>query len=92
MIKKLGIVAILAVGLALGVLGVPATDAELATSLAPSETVCSSAPTWSDVGGGDNYFFCAASQCVKIIGLCSGNAALVLAGAVGGGIACGFGW
>ena len=42
--------------------------------------------------GEGSYFFCAMGQTIKYIGLFSGNAPLALAGAVGGGIACGMGW
>jgi hypothetical protein len=54
-----------------------------------SATVVTPAP--ADVVGGDHYFFCAAGQTIKIVGLFTGNAGLVLVGAVGGGLACGFG-
>jgi hypothetical protein len=42
--------------------------------------------------GGDNYFYCAAAQVVKYVGLVTGNVGLIVGGAIAGGIACGFGW
>ncbi len=42
--------------------------------------------------GAANYFFCAAFQTIKIAGFLTGQPAAVLAGAIGGGLSCGFGW
>jgi hypothetical protein len=56
-------------------------DTAPAVSLAPA-----------DATGGGNFYFCAAAQTFKIIGLFTANAGMVLAGAVAGGVACGMGW
>ena len=45
-----------------------------------------------EVVGGRQYYVCAALQAIKIVGLFTGNVPFVVAGAIGGGLACGFGW
>jgi hypothetical protein len=46
----------------------------------------------AEVRGAANFFFCALGQTVKFLGLFSGNLPLTVAGAIGGGLACGLGW
>jgi hypothetical protein len=55
----------------------------------PDAIVPASAP---DVVGGRQFYVCAAFQAIKIVGLFTGNVPLVVTGAIGGGLACGFGW
>ncbi len=45
----------------------------------------------ADPTGGIN-FWCALFQTVKIVSLVTGQLEGVVVGAIGGGIACGFGW
>ncbi len=84
--------------LALAGFGAPGdttADLELASSppliAGPTEDVGPGPPTWSSAVGGEDYFYCCLGQTLKVIGLFTGNVALVVAGAVGGGIACGLG-
>jgi hypothetical protein len=49
-------------------------------------------PLAGELVGGRDFFFCAALQAVKVVGLFTANPTMVLAGAIGGGVACGFGW
>ncbi len=42
--------------------------------------------------GGADYFLCAAFQAIKVGGMVLGRPDAALLGAIGGGIACGFGW
>jgi hypothetical protein len=42
--------------------------------------------------GGRNYFFCAAFQVIKYAGMATAQPEAVLAGAIGSGIACAYGW
>jgi len=42
--------------------------------------------------GGRNYFFCAAFQIIKYAGMATAQPEAVLAGAIGSGIACAYGW
>ena len=45
-----------------------------------------------DPVGGARYFLCAAFQTVKYGGMILGRPDAVIVGAIGSGIACGFGW
>lgn len=42
--------------------------------------------------GGRDYFFCAAFQVIKYAGMITGRPEAVLAGAIGSGVACAYGW
>jgi hypothetical protein len=75
------VLGLLAAGLLVAALGVLDSSADT-TSPAPV----------ADVVGGRHFYFCAAFQAVKLVGLFTANAPLVLAGAIGGGLSCGFGW
>ncbi|MBZ0268276.1 hypothetical protein K8I85_08970 [bacterium] len=55
-----------------------------APSLAPD--------TDADPVGGRNYFFCAAFQIIKYTGMATAQPHAVLAGAIGSGVACAYGW
>lgn len=80
-----GMRALLVVALALVAVGGIAEGADAATTALAVEAS-------GDAEAGRQYYVCAALQAVKIVGLFTANAPLVLAGAIGGGLACGFGW
>ena len=56
-------------------------DAGAGSAVAPEEAV-----------GGRSFYACAAFQTIKFWGLFTANVPLVVAGAIGGGLACGMGW
>ncbi len=92
--ERIGGLVVLAACLLLAGLGAPGeaiADAGSATSPAPAGLDDAEAPAWSSAVGGSDYFYCALGQTLKVVGLILGNVPLVLAGAVGGGIACGLG-
>lgn len=62
----------------------------LATALAVPPSASRVAPT--EPVGGARYFLCAAFQTLKYGGLIAGRPDAVLVGALGSGLACGFGW
>lgn len=80
---------LLVIGLCLVALPLVAARAEAAPAVRPGRAA-EAVPT--ETGGGRQFYFCAAFQAVKIVGLFTANAPLVLAGAIGGGLSCGFGW
>lgn len=49
-------------------------------------------PVLASVPYGGAYFLCGLFQGVKYVSLVTGNLEGVLIGAIGGGLACGFGW
>jgi len=61
-------------------------------ALAPGAEARSSRVPAEDGVGARNFYFCAALQAVKVVGLFTANVPLVVGGAIGGGIACGMGW
>jgi hypothetical protein len=42
--------------------------------------------------GGRDYFFCATFQIIKYVGMATARPEAVLAGAIGSGVACAYGW
>jgi hypothetical protein len=75
------VLGLVAVGLFVAALGIPSPGADALPPMHAAEVV-----------GGRQFYFCAAFQAIKIVGLFTANAPLVLAGAIGGGLSCGFGW
>ena len=43
-----------------------------------------------DTVGARDFFYCALFQTIQVAGLITANVGLVVAGAIGGGLACGF--
>ena len=58
----------------------------------PAAPAAPSPESPAEAVGGANYFFCAAFQTLKVGGLITGRPDVALVGAIGGGVACGFGW
>lgn len=62
-----------------------------AAPTAPAGVAAAQADAGEPVGGRD-YFFCAAFQVIKYAGMITGRPEAVLAGAIGSGVACAYGW